>query len=318
MQPEKKRTKPNTKQSLQRYLFPITIISSVLISGSIGYAASQLAINNSSSDSIETNNMKNQVAEARNESIQVIETEIPKIISDLEKYNQDIDLISENIEWLDENLMPIRDAIGEFDTAISVVNGVSTIVPIPIVSKMSTSLAFTQIKLDEVDSILFRMENLAVIKQEMDDSHQRLKSLYEEYQKESNVEQLLLIEQELNSNLIYQIEDLRNMTIEAHEVFELSSNILNALNNAKSSFNSIKEKGDDTLEAIQFWKDNKEDAKIGGDIKKDLEKDLEDSKEEIQNLPNELAQQSRDSITSINKVQKELQTIRITHMVIGK
>jgi hypothetical protein len=318
MEPEKKRAKSSPKQSLQKYLFPITIISSILISGSVGYTASQIAIINSSSDTAEINATENQITEARNESIKVIETEIPKIISNLEKYNQDINLINENIKLLDENLAPIRDATGKFGTTISVLNGVTTFVPVPLVSKFSTNLAFAQIKLDEVDSILFRMENLTVIKQEMSESHQKLKLLYEEYQKEKSIEQLLLIEQELNSNLIYQIEDLRNLTLEAHEVFELSSNILVTVNQAKSYFNSIQETGETTLDAIQFWKDNEEDSEMVPNIKENLEKDLEASKEEIQDLPKELAQQSKDSITSISNVQKELQTIRLAQMVIGE
>lgn len=318
MELEKKMARYNPKQALQRYLFPITIISSVLISGSIGYTASKIAVNNSENDSTEINTMKNQMTEARNESIKVIETEIPKIISDLEKYNQDIDLIDENIKWLDGNLAPIRDATGKFGTAISVVNGVSTFVNVPIASKMSTNLAFAQIKLDEVDSILFRMENLTVIKQEMSESHQKLKVLYEEYQTEKSIEKLLQIEEELNSNLIYHIEDLRSITMEAHEVFELSSNVLVTVNDAKSIFNSIQEKGGDTIDAIQFWKDNEEDSEIETNIKEDLERDLAASKKKIQNLPDELAQQSIDSITSISIVQKELQTIRIAQMIIGE
>lgn len=318
MEPEKKRAKSSPKQLFQRYLFPITIISSILISGSVGYTASRIAVNNSSRNSAEMNTTENQITEARNESIKVIETEIPKIISDLEKYNQDINLIDENIKLLEGNLAPIRDALGKFGSTISVVQGVSTFVPVPIASKISTSLDYAEVTLDEVDSILFRMENLTVIKQEMSNSHQKLKLLYEEYQKEKSIEQLLLIEQELNSNLIYQIEDLRVMTMEAHEVIELSSSVLVTVNQAKSFYNSIQETGETTLDAIQFWKDTEEDSEMGANIKENLEKDLEASKEEIQNLPKELAQQSKDSITSINNVQKELQTVRIAQMVIGE
>ncbi|MGB6405933.1 MAG: hypothetical protein WBF39_00575, partial [Planococcus donghaensis] len=251
---------------------------------------------------------------SRTESIKVIETEIQKIIRQLEKYNQDIDLIDENIKLLEGNLAPIRDAAGIIEKTISVVKGASTFIPGPIGSKININLAFTQIKLDEIDSILLRMEDLTVIQQEMDDSQKRINSLYEEYKKEKSIEQLLLIEEELNSNLIYQIEDLRNITMEAHEVFELSSSILNSINTATSLFNSAQEKSGAALDIIQFWKDNKEETEIEPDIKEDLEA----SKEEIKDLPNELAQQSKDSITSINKVQKELQTLRIAEMVIGE
>ena len=315
MELEKERAVSNQKQVFQRYLFPITIISSMLISGSIGYTASQIVVNNSVGDPTEINTMKNQVNEARNNSLKVIETELPKIISDLDKYNQDINLLVENVEWLNGNLAPIRDAIGKFDSAITVVKGVNTFVDIPIVSKISTDLAFAQIQLDEIDSILFRLENLTVIKQEMSDSHQKLNVLFEEYQKEKSIELLFQIEQELNSNLIYQIEDLRNATIEAHKVLELSSSVLITVNKTRSLFNSIQEMGENTLDAIQFWKENEGSSEIGANIKESLEKDLVASTEKIQKLPNELAQRSKSSITSISNVQKELQTIKIAQMI---
>jgi hypothetical protein len=315
MEVEKERAVSNQKQVFQRYLFPITIISSVLISGSIGYKASQIVVNKSVGEPTEINTMTNQVNEARNNSLKVIETELPKIISDLDKYNQDINLLVKNVEWLNENLAPIRDAIGKFDSAITVVRGVNTFVDFPPVSKISTDLAFAQIKLDEIDSILFRLENLTVIKQEMSDTHQKINLLFEEYQKEKNIEQLFQIEQELNSNLIYQIEDLRNTTIEAHKVLELSSSVLITVNKARSLFILIHEMGKNTLNAVQFWKENEGSSEIGADIKESLEKDLVASIKKIQKLPNELAQRSKSSITSISNVQKELQTIKIAQMI---
>jgi hypothetical protein len=315
MELEKGRAVYKQKQVFQRYLFPITIISSMLISGSIAYTVSQIVVNNSVGDPTEINIMKDQVNEARDNSLKVIETELPKIISDLDKYDQDINLLVKNVEWLNGNLAPIRDAIGKFDPAITVVKGVNTFVDNPIVSKISTDLAFAQIKLDEIDSILFRLENLTVIKQEMSDSHQKLNVLFEKYQKEKSIELLFQIEQELNSNLIYQIEDLRNATIEAHKVFELSSSVLITVNKTRSLFNSIQEMGENTLNAIQFWKENEGSSEIGANIKESLEKDLVASTEKIQKLPNELAQRSKSSITSISNVQKELQTIKIAQMI---
>jgi hypothetical protein len=315
MELEKERAVSNLKQVFQRYLFPITIISSMLISGSIGYTASQIVVNNSVGDPIEINTMMNQVNEARNNSLKVIETELPKIISDLDKYNQDINLLVKNVEWLNGNLAPIREAIGKFDPAITVVRGVNKFVDFPIVGNISTDLALAQIQLDEIDSILFRLGNLTVIKQEMSDSHQKLNLLFEEYQKEKSIEQLFQIEQELNSNLIYQIEDLRNTTIEAHKVLELSSSVLITVNKTRSFFISIKEMGENTLNAIQFWKENEGNSEIGADIKGSLEKDLAAYIEKIQKLPNELAQRSKSSITSISIVQKELQIIKIAQMV---
>lgn len=305
----------NQKPVLQRYLVPITIVSSMLISGSVGYIASQIAVKNSVSDSKEIMTMKKQVNEARNHSVKVIETELPKIISDLDQYNQDIDLLVKNVEGLNENLAPVRDAIDKFDTAINVVIGVNTFVEFPIVGNISDKLDLAQTQLNEIDSVLSRLENLTVIQQEISDSHQKLNGLFEEYQKEKSIEQLLQIEQELNSNLIYQIEDLRNTTIEVHRVLELSSSVLITVEKTKSLYNSMLEMGGKTLDTIQFWKGKEGSSKIETDIKASLEKDLVASQKKIQKLPNELAQRSESSITSISIVQKELQTIKMAEMI---
>ncbi|AGX06477.1 hypothetical protein B14911_03384 [Bacillus sp. NRRL B-14911] len=333
MEVQKARTVKNQKQVFQRYLFLITIISSMLMSGLIGYTTSHIVINNSvGGEPKEINTktefntateyfaLKNQVKEARNNSLKVIDTELPKIISDLEKYNEDINVLVENIEWLKENLDLIRDSIGKIDSAFSVVKGVNTVVDIPIVGnigdnlsiKISTNLALTKIQLDEINSILLDLENLTVIQKEMSDSHEKLNTLFEKYQKEKNIEQLLRIEQELNSNLTFQIDELRKSTIEARKVFELSSSVLITVDKTGSLFNSIKEIGKNTLDAIQFWKENE----VPADINKKIEKDLVASMEKIQELPNELTTRSKSSISSISTVQRELQTIKIARMII--
>lgn len=312
MEVEKSRVEANQKPMLQKYLFPITIISSILISGSTGYLTSQIAVNNSVGDSTEIISMKKQVNEARDQSLKVIETELPKIISDLDQYNQDINLLVDNVEWLKGNLAPIRDAIGKFGTAITVVRGVNTLVGLPSVSKISTDLAFLQIQLDEIDSLLFRLENLTLIQQEISDSHQKLNSLFEEYQKEKDIELLFQIEKELDSNLIYQIEDLRSSTVEAHKVLELSSSVLTTVNKTRSLFSSIQEMGKSAIDAIQFWKEDEGGSEMEAES---MEKELVASIDRIEKLPSELTQRSKSSITSISLVQKELQTIKIAELI---
>lgn len=315
MQLQDQSPKSTLKQILGKYLLPITITSSVLISGTIGFTASQIVVSNSVGDQLELSTMQKQINEARNNSLKVIETEIPKIISDLDKYNQDINLLVENVEWLNENLAPIRAAKGKFDSAITVVRGVTTFVDLPIVSNISYKLASAQIQLDEIDSILLGLDNLTDIKQEISNSHQKLNLLFEEYQKEKSIQQLIQIEQELNSNLIYQIEDLRNTTVQAQKAFVLSSSVLITVNKTRTLFNSIQEMGKNTVNAIQFWEEDEGTSEIGTNIKESLEKDLDASVERIQKLPNEIAQRSKNSITSISNVQKEIQTIKIAQMI---
>ncbi|WP_142384732.1 hypothetical protein [Bacillus sp. M6-12] len=152
------------------------------------------------------------------------------------------------------------------------------------------------------------MDYLTVIQQEMNDSHQKLSSLFEEYQKEKSTEKLFEIEEVLNSNLIYQIEKLSNT-----KVLDLSSGVLITVNKAESLFNSLQEAGKKTVNTLQFWKEN-EGNSDGSDIKETLEKDLDASKEKIQKMPNEIEKRSRGSITSISIVRKEIQTIKIAEM----
>jgi hypothetical protein len=323
MEMERARAVSNKKQEFQRYLFPITIFSSMLISGSIGYTASQVAVSNSVGNTTGINTMMNQVNEARKHSLKVIVTELPKIISDLDKYNQDLNFLVKKVEWLNGILTPIKNAIGGLESAITVARGVSNFVDLPIVGNISTNvtnnistkIAIAQIQLADIDGIILDLKKLTVIQQEMSDSHQKLSLLYEEYQEEKSIEKLLQIEKELNSNLIYQIEDLRNTTVEARKVFELSSSVLITVDKTIALYNSIQKMGKNTLKAIQFWKGNEGSSEIEADIKESLEKDLEATIEKIQKLPNELTQRSKSSITSINNVQKELQTIKIAHMV---
>ncbi|WP_226678335.1 hypothetical protein [Mesobacillus jeotgali] len=315
MEVKKTRVESNQKPVLQKYLFPITIISSILISGSIGYTASKIAVNNSVSNPTETKNMNKQMDEARNQSLKVIETELPKIINDLDQYNQDINLVVENVEWLKGNLAPIRDGIGKFDSVISVAKGVNTFVDFPVVGNISIKLASAQIQINEIDSTLSRLEDLTVIQKEIGDSHQKLNSLYQEYQKEKDIELLFQIEQELNSNLIYQIEDLRSSTVEAHKVLELSSSVITTVSKTKSLFSSIQEMSKNTLDAIQFWK---EDEGSSENEVESIEEDLVASIDKIEKLPDELAKRSKSSITSISIVQKELQTIKIAQMISGE
>lgn len=93
--------------------------------------------------------------------------------------------------------------------------------------------------------------------------------------------------------MIYQIEDLRSSTVEAHKVLELSSSVLTTVNKTRSLLISMQEMGKNTLDAIQFWKVDEGSSKTEVETK---EKDLGASIEKIEKLPEKLAQRSRSSI----------------------
>ena len=317
MESEKTRTEMSSKKSIwERYLVPITIVSSIVVSGVVGYSASQWGEKSFASDSGEVEEMKEEMTKARNQSLEVIEAEIPMIIDELDSYDQDIQLISENIDWLESSLQPMREATGKFGMLITGIQVVNTVAKVPFLDKVGANLDSAKAKLGDIDSILLEMESLSTIQNEMKASQEEIASLYEQYQTDKDINHLILIEQELNSNLVYQVEDLKNLSEDSYEILELSSSVLTTINLVKTSLDSAEGVGAAALDTIQFWK-KEEETKIDLD-EEEIEQDIEDSKEKIQDLPTKLEEQSRNTITSIHTIQNELQIVKITEMVIGE
>ncbi len=317
MESEKTRLEMSSKKSIwEQYLFPITIVSSIVVSGVVGYSASQWGEKSFASDSGEVEEMKEEMTKARNQSLEVIEAEIPMIIDELDSYDQDIQLISENIDWLESSLQPMREATGKFGMLITGIQVVNTVAKVPFLDKVGANLDSAKAKLGDIDSILLEMESLSTIENEMKASQEEIASLYEQYQADKDINHLILIEQELNSNLVYQVEDLKNLSEDSYEILELSSSVLTTINLVKTSLDSAEGVGAATLDKIQFWK-KEEETTIDLD-EEEIEQDIEDSKEKIQDLPTKLEEQSRNTITSIHTIQRELQTVKITEMVIGE
>ncbi|PJK16109.1 hypothetical protein CQS04_09330 [Chryseomicrobium excrementi] len=318
MESEETRLEMSSKKSIwEKYLFPITIVSSIVVSGVVGYSASQWGERSFASDSGEVEEMKEEMTKARNQSLEVIEAEIPEILSDLETYSEDIKLVSENITIVENSLQPIRDVSEKVNTAISIARNVNVVTRIGYIDRFSNKLEVAQVKLAEIDLVLLNMENLTVIQKDMQESHAKISNLYGEYQKEKNIDYLLDIDKELNSNLVYRMEELKNLTNEAHELLEFSSDIVETTNSVADFLNNPTETSKELFEAVQFWKDENEKAEAE-EVDKEIEEDIKTSKEKIQDLPTKLEEQSRNTITSIHTIQKELQTVKITEMVIGE
>lgn len=317
MELEKKRLEKGSRKSIwEKYFFPITLTSSILVSGVVGYGTSQWGERSYASNAVEVENMNEEIAEARDASIRIIEAEIPKVLNELDIYEQDIQLISDNITWLETNLEPMREATGKFGTLITSIQVVNTVTKVPLLDKFGADLDFAKIKLGEIDSILLEMESLTTIQNEINTSQEEIITLYEQYKLDKNTDHLLLIEQEMNSNLVYQIEDLKNLSHDSYEVLELSSSVLTTINLAKTFLNSAENLGASALDKIQFWKKDEEDkTKLA---EEEIKEEIVSSKEEIKSLPDRLEEQSRETITSIHKIQTELQTIKMAEMVLGE
>ncbi|WP_404353800.1 hypothetical protein [Exiguobacterium aurantiacum] len=309
---ESKRERTTRRASFfQRNLLPITIASSVIVSGTVSYFVSHFNTN----ESIAQAEMKSRVDDMQAESVKTIEKEVPQIISDLDEYDQDLAQLVQQVDWLKQSMTPVRDGLNYINSATLVISGVNSVVSNPILVKMSSSLSSANSTLNEMDAFLFRLEHLSSVKEEMGKTREQINELYESYQTENDPALLLELEHELDTKLVYQIEDVRTATIEARDVLESSKDVIVAANYANSSYQKIKNESGKAIEKLQFWKDGKNENKIDQDEFDRIEKELADSRERLKDLPEEMAERSKETISSINEVKTELQVVRLAEVI---
>ncbi|TCI53038.1 hypothetical protein EVJ24_10965 [Exiguobacterium sp. SH1S21] len=301
----------------QTYLIPITIASSVVVSGTVGYFVSQFNMNRNADGSIAQAEMQSRVDDMQEESVTTIEREVPKIIHDLKEYDKDLAQLVQQVDWLEQNMVPVRNVLEHINSATLVISGVNSVVSSPVLGKMSSSLSSANSTLNEVDAFLFRLEHLSSVKQEMGETRKQISELYEKYQTENDPALLLEMEHELDTELVYQIEDVRTATIEAREVLESSAGVVMATNNTISIYQKVKNASGKAFETLQFWKEEKNEKKIDQDEFNRIEKELADSRERLKDLPDEMAERSKKTISSINEVKTELQVIRLAEVIQG-
>lgn len=309
---ESKRERTTRRASFfQRNLLPITIASSVIVSGTVSYFVSHFNTN----ESIAQAEMKSRVDDMQAESVKTIEKEVPQIINDLDEYDQDLAQLVQQVDWLKQSMTPVRDGLNYINSATLVISGVNSVVSNPILVKMSSSLSSANSTLNEMDAFLFRLEHLSSVKEEMGKTREQINELYESYQTENDPALLLELEHELDTKLVYQIEDVRTATIEARDVLESSKDVIVAANYANSSYQKIKNESGKAIEKLQFWKDGKNESKIDQDEFDRIEKELADSRERLKDLPEEMAERSKETISSINEVKTELQVVRLAEVI---
>lgn len=309
---ESKRERTTRQASFfQQYLIPITIASSVIVSGAVSYFVSHFNTN----ESIAQAEMQSRVDDMQAESVKTIEKEVPQIINDLDEYDQDLAQLVQQVDWLKQSMTPVRDGLNYINSATLVISGVNSVVSNPILVKMSSSLSSANSTLNEMDAFLFRLEHLSSVKEEMGKTREQINELYESYQTENDPALLLELEHELDTKLVYQIEDVRTATIEARDVLESSKDVIVAANYANSSYQKIKNESGKAIEKLQFWKDGKNESKIDQDEFDRIEKELADSRERLKDLPEEMAERSKETISSINEVKTELQVVRLAEVI---
>ena len=135
---ESKRERTTRRTSFfQRYLIPITIVSSVVVSGTVGYFVSHF----NTKESFAQAEMQSRVDDMQEESVTIIEKEIPQIIEDLDEYDQDLAQLVQQVDLLNQNMVPVRKGLDYINGATLVISGVNIVVSNPMLGKMSSSLS---------------------------------------------------------------------------------------------------------------------------------------------------------------------------------
>lgn len=300
--------------TFQRYFIPITLVSSLLVSGSVSYVVSEL--NQSDSEKVFADEAsQKKIEQMQQDSLTIIEQETPKILNDLNEYEKDLSEVVNQIELVNKNLFSVRDVLDQVDSATLVLSSVNSVVNHPLLGKISGYVSNANSALTELDAVLFRLEHLSKVKTDMTDTRERIEQVYSEYQTSQDPAILIKIEKELDSELIYQIEDIRNSTVEAHDALEISSNVLLQVNKIVATYHSFQSSSEQAIQALQFWKEKKQVTKIDQSEHEQLMKEIDESSERLKDLPEDLAKRSNETISSINSVKTELQMIRLTEVL---
>ncbi|MCM3281870.1 hypothetical protein M3591_15410 [Exiguobacterium sp. MER 193] len=300
--------------TFQQYLLPITLVSSLIVSGSVSYVVSKL--NQSESEKVfadQSSQMK--IEQMQQDSLAVIEEETPKILDDLKEYEKDLSEVVTQIELVNENLFSVRKVLDQVDSATLFLSSINSVVNHPLLSRISGYVSNANSTLTELDAVLFRLEHLSKVKADMNDTRERIDKIYSEYQMSQDSAVLIKMEKELDSELIYQIEDIRNSTVEAHDALEISSKVLLQVNKAVATYHSFQSSSEKVIQSLQFWKEKKQVTKIDQSQHEQFMKELDESSERLKNLPEDWAKHSNETISSINSVKSELQMIRLTEAI---
>lgn len=298
----------------QRYLLSITIISSIVVSGSVSYIVSEF--NQSESEKVfADDSAQKKIDQMQQNSLNVLGQEIPKVINDLKEYEKDLSEVVTQVEQVNEKLFSVRDVLEQVDSATLVLSGVNSVVNHPLLGKVTGYVTTANNALNELDAVLFRLEQLSQVKNDMKNTRERIEQLYSDYLTSQDPAILMNIEKELDSELIYQVEDIRNSTVEAHEALEVSSKLLLSVNKTISTYYSLQSSSEKAIQSLQFWKDKKQVTKIDQSEYERHMKELDASAERLKDLPEDLAERSQKIISSINTIRSELQMIRMTEVL---
>lgn len=308
---EKRERSTHKTSTYKTYLIPLTLVSSMFVSGIVSYVVSQT---NKEAD-VTNEAVQQKVIRMEEDAIQKIEQEIPQIIVHLDAYDEDLSAVLKQVQQLKETLTPIRASVEEVQIVSSVFSMANQVISNPILAKANAQIENANMTLGEVDRILFRLEHLSTIQQNMKDTRKQINTLYAKYQSEKDPALLLELEQELDTDLTYQIEEIQNTTIEAHDVLEDSANLAMIVNSASEQLIEMKEKSGKAIEFIQFWKADAKGSDSNTLDSDAIKKELDDSQKRLKDLPDTLATRSREATASVNQVRSELEVLRLTDVL---
>lgn len=303
-----------------KHMIPISLILSIFLSSTIGYTSALLATNNtnaattsSSSFKKQEETIKDKLKNAEKVSINQIESELANLSNHYQLYRDDLTLMLEQVKWLNDYLVPYRGIIKTLP-ALSYIKFIGVI---PGADEIGDKISLAKRNINEIDETLKSLEALSALNTELNNSIGKIEGLYKEYGRTKDVNILFQIEQELTTNFSYLIKDLGHYSEGSYSAFKISYSILNSIIHIKKFGNLTKDVSQDAMDAVKFWeKESKElESATNIEIDKSAEKNLNEKVNRLKQLPEKLEKQTRDSLNSINTIQKELQTLKVVNII---
>jgi hypothetical protein len=247
-----------------------------------------------------------KVTKARQQSVQEIETALDQLEENLQFYQETSQLLHEQQQGVN-GLLPFNDGLEKLTSVADKTKHITKIKPIQqvaSVSKIATPIgavsSAASATLGNVAGHLETIQQYEELDKKLTASIQKINALHKQYNETKDLKLMEQIHEELTSNYIYLLVDLKDYTNESIDTFNKLALILYQGQNIKMNVS-------EGIGKITFWKETDEEDKK--EQKKTL-KQLDDNMKRIKLIPTEITNRYKEDNATVIKIESELRVIQ--------
>jgi hypothetical protein len=247
-----------------------------------------------------------KVTKARQQSVQEIETALDQLEENLQFYQETSQLLHEQQQGVN-GLLPFNDGLEKLTSVADKTKHITKIKPlqqVASVSKIATPIgavsSAASATLWNVAGHLETIQQYEELDKKLTASIQKINALHKQYNETKDLKLMEQIHEELTSNYIYLLVDLKDYTNESIDTFNKLALILYQGQNIKMNLS-------EGIGKITFWKETDEEDKK--EQKKTL-KQLDDNMKRIKLIPTEITNRYKEDNTTVIKIESELRVIQ--------